>query len=345
MKYKKLGRTGLKVSELCLGCLQFGEKLSPEASLRIVDHAWEAGVTFFDTADYYAGLRSETILGEVLKGRRDQAIIGTKAYGRTGPGPNDMGLSRKHIMDAVEGSLRRLQTDYIDLYSIHRPDPDTPIEETLRALDDLVHQGKVRYIGCSNFLAWELGKALWLSDVHNLARLDAVQPRYSLICRQIEDELLPLCASEGIGINVYNPLAGGLLTGKHAKAAGPAEDSRFSGGGLYAQRYWNDAAFAAVGQLRELSERFGKSMIHLATGWVLANPVVTTVLMGFSREDQLAENLLPAEQPLNEEELAALESVEAWPRPPEPPQPSSTGSQARQYAWVNGEYVGSGGSR
>ncbi len=305
MQYKRLGRTGLKVSEVCLGCMTFGEQADEEESQLIVDRAWEAGVNFFDTADAYTETRSETILGNILKGRRHSAIVATKVFGRVGPDQNDQGLSRKHIMDAVDNSLRRLQTDYIDLYQVHRWDPETPIEETVRALDDLVRAGKVRYVGCSNFAAWQLCKALWISDVQGLARFDSIQPRYNMLSRDIETELLPLCESEGVGVLVYNPLAGGLLTGKHVQGQEPAPNTRFSLRRFYMDRYWSDSNFEAVERFRSIAEQGDKSMVHLAVGWTLANPTVTSAIVGISALDQLAENLKAAEQPLTAEELEA----------------------------------------
>ena len=192
MDYVNLGRTGMEVSRICLGCLTFGGQADEKESLRIVDTAWDAGINFFDTANVYTDTLSETYLGKALKGRRDRAVIATKVRGSMGPGVNDAGLSRKHIMDAVDASLMRLQTDYIDLYQVHSWDTDAPLEETLRALDDLVRQGKVRYIGCSNFSGWQLTKSLWISDLKGLARFETVQPRYNLLFRGIEEELLPV---------------------------------------------------------------------------------------------------------------------------------------------------------
>jgi 1-deoxyxylulose-5-phosphate synthase len=215
MKIKRLGRTGLKVSEICLGTMTFGNQSDEPTSHTIMSKAFDAGVTFFDTADAYplgATLetvgRTEEYIGRWLQGRRDQIVLATKFFGQVGSGPNDKGGSRKHIFQAIEGSLRRLQTDYIDLYQMHSPDAETPIDETLRALDDLVQSGKVLYIGCSNFSAWQLCKALWTSDKLGFARFDSVQPRYNLLFRHIEAELLPLAMDQGIGVISYNPLAG-----------------------------------------------------------------------------------------------------------------------------------------
>ncbi|MCC7353095.1 MAG: aldo/keto reductase, partial [Anaerolineae bacterium] len=224
MEYRRLGRTGLKVSELCLGTGVFSAPVDEETSHRILSAAFSGGINFIDTADIYSGWvahvgSSEEIIGRWLKNQpRGQLVIATKVRGSMGEGPNDQGLSRVHIMHAVEASLRRLQTDYIDLYQTHSPDDTTPLDETLRALDDLVHQGKVRYIGCSNYPAWKLCKALWVSDKHGLARYDCLQPHYNLIRRaEFERELMPLCQDQGLGVIPYSPLAGGFLTGKYRK--------------------------------------------------------------------------------------------------------------------------------
>lgn len=322
MKYNRMGKTGLKVSEICLGSMTFGDQADLNESRRIVDVSAEAGVNFIDTADVYTGGKSEEFVGTILEGRRKNFIVATKLFGAVGPGVNDRGSSRSHIMNAIENSLRKLKTDYVDIYQVHRWDPETPIEETLGALDDLVHSGKVRYLGCSNFAAWQLMKSLWASDKSGVARFDCTQPRYNLISREIEVELLPMLISEGVGSIAYNPLAGGLLTGKHQRANAPEKNTRFgsqlvqaaSGSGktqgeIYSERYWADRNFDSVEQLRDLSARFNKSMIHLAVGWVLSNPAVTSAIIGASKASQLEENLNAAIQPLSNEELEAVSAV------------------------------------
>lgn len=309
MKYKNLGRTGLQVSQICLGTMTFGAQADEKESQRIIDTAWDGGVNFFDTADVYTDSQSERILGKFLKDRRSQAVIATKVRGRVGPGPNDVGLSRKHIMDAVESSLRRLQTDYIDLYQVHGWDADTPLEETMSALDDLVRQGKVRYIGCSNFTGWQLMKSLWISDVNSLARFDSHQPRYNLLKREIEAELLPACAAEGVGVIPYNPLGGGLLTGKHTKGAPPAPDTRFGLREVYRDLYWQDPYLDAMEKLRAIAAVHGKSMIQLAIGWILSNSVITSAIVGASRADQLREPLEALDATLSPEETTACDRV------------------------------------
>lgn len=304
MEHIRLGRTGLLVSRLCLGTMTFGLQSDEKTSTAILDRAAEGGITFLDAADVYplgGGLdtagRTEEIVGRWLKGKRDRFIVATKCVGQVGPNPWDKGSSRKHVLDAVEGSLRRLQTDYIDLYQLHSPDPDTPIDETLGALDHLVRSGKVRYVGCSNYLAYQVARAIGRSETLGLARFDSVQPRYNLLFRQIERELLPLCAQEGIGVIPYNPIAGGLLSGKHNPNAAPPEGTRFTLGRAaqnYQQRYWHEREFATVEALRPLAEQAGVSLVTLAVAWVLANPAVTAPIIGASRADQLDASLAAA---------------------------------------------------
>jgi len=283
--------------------------VSETEAINIIEKALSAGVNFLDTADVYAEGRSEEIVGKALKGKRHSVVLATKVASRTGPGANDIGLSRKHIMKGIEDSLRRLETDYIDLYYVHSPDYDTHIEETLRTLDDLVHQGKVRYIGCSNFRAWQLCKALWVSDLHNLARFDCIQPPYNLLTRDIEYELLPLCASEGVGVCVYNPLAAGLLTGKHDPNKPPAEGTRFALAQGYYQRYWSDINFEAVASLGKIAREHSRSLPQFALAWILSNETITSAICGASSVKQLEENLGATEVRLSEEELAACDGV------------------------------------
>jgi len=317
VKLKRLGRTGLKVTEICLGTMTFGYQCDQQASFRIMDAAIDRGVNFIDTADVYpvpvsldrAG-RTEEIVGKWLEGKRDRIVLATKCRMPMGSGPNDGGLSRKHILDAIDASLRRLGTDYIDLYQVHSPDPETPIDETLRALDTVVQNGKARYIGCSNFPSWELCRALWTSDRFHLARFDSVQPRYNLLFREIEGELLPLCADQGVGVIVYNPLAGGFLSGKHRHGAPPADNTRFAvAGKLYLDRYWNDQSFAAVQQLKEFFAPRGKSLLHVALAWVLATPEVTSAIVGATSAEQLGESLSGYDVALDPEEMAACDDV------------------------------------
>jgi aryl-alcohol dehydrogenase-like predicted oxidoreductase len=330
MKIRRLGKTGLKVSEICLGTMTFGHQCDEATSFAILDRAAEAGVTFLDTADAYPVPpspetygRTEEIIGKWLQGRRDRFVVATKCRLRVGSGPNDEGLSRRHVLRAVEDSLRRLRTDSIDLYQAHTPDPDTPMEETLRAFDDLVRQGKVRYVGCSNYPAWQVALALGVSERRNLARFDSVQPRYNLLYREIENELLPLCRDQGLGVIAYNPLAGGLLTGKHRTQEAPAAGSRFTlgkTGELYRERYWHDAHLQAVEQLRRFLEPRGLSMVRVAVAWVLAQPDVSAAIVGASKPEQLGDSLAGTQTALDAETLEFCNLL--WfnlPRPVKPP--------------------------
>ena len=307
MEHVRLGRTGLQVSRICLGTMTFGLQSDEPTSFAILDRAAEAGVTFLDTADVYplggTGAtvgRTEEIVGRWLHGKRDRFILATKCFGATGPNPWERGNSRKHILDAVDASLRRLQVSYIDLYQLHGPDRMTPIDETLQALDDLVRSGKVRYVGCSNFLSYQVAQAVGRSAVLGVARFDSVQPRYNLLFRQIERELLPLCADEGIGVIPYNPIAGGMLSGKHS-AGDPTDGTRFTLGTaakIYQGRYWHEGAFATVEQLKPIAEAAGMTLPQMAVAWVMANPAVTSPIVGASRPDQLDDTLRAAETPL-----------------------------------------------
>ena len=319
MRYREMGRTGLRVSEICLGTMTFGNQVDEAEAIKIIEGALAGGVNFLDTADVYAEGRSEEIVGKALKKQRHSVVLATKVANRTGPGPNDIGLSREHIMKAIEDSLRRLKTDHIDLYYVHWPDYDTPIEETLGALDDLVRQGKVRYIACSNFSAWQVCKALWVSERHDLARFDCIQPPYNLLTRDIEYELLPLCASEGIGVCVYNPLAAGLLSGKHDPNKGPSEGTRFAlerMGALYYQRYWSATNFKAVARLKQVASEHGNTLPQFSIAWVLSNETITSAICGATSLKQLEENLGATEVKLSAEELAGCDGVWEELRPP-----------------------------
>ena len=299
--------------------MTFGLQCDEPAATAILDRAADGGVDFLDSSDAYPlggdlstrGV-TEEILGRWLRGQRDRFIVATKCFAPTGPAPFDAGNSRKHILSAVEASLRRLRTDYIDLYQLHGYDPATPIDETLGALDDLVHQGKVRYLGCSNFLTYQLVRAVGRTETLRLARLDCVQPRYNLLFRQIEREMLPYCREEGIGVIPYNPIAGGLLSGKHARGGAPPEGSRFTlgnAGSMYQDRYWHDREFDTVDVLRGLAEQAGLSLVTLAVAWVLANPAVTAPIIGASRPDQLGPSLAAAGVTLDDELKRQLDEI------------------------------------
>ena len=312
MKYRTLGRTGMKVSEVCLGTMTFGDQVSEQDAITIVHDAMDMGLNFLDTANMYVKGRSEEIVGKAIRGRRGDVVLATKVGIEMGPGPNDVGLSRKHILQSVEDSLTRLGTDYIDVYYVHRPDYATPIETTLRALDDLVRQGKVRYLACSNFRAFQLCKALWTSDARNLARFDAIQPPYNLLTRDIEYELLPLCVDEGLGVCVYNPLAGGLLTGKHDPSKPPAAGTRFANdtmGKMYYDRYWNESNFAAVARVKAIAEGGGRDMAQLALAWILGNPAVTSIIIGATSLRHVQHNVAATELKLTDDERAGCDQV------------------------------------
>ena len=319
MMYRNLGRTGLKVSELCLGTFNFGNQVNESDAIGIIDAALDAGINFLDTSDGYVKGISEQIVGKALKSKRQRVVLATKVAFVTGTGPNDRGLSRAHIMQAVENSLSRLQTHYIDVYYAHIPDYHTPIAETLRAFDDLIHQGKVRYIACSNFFAWQLCKALWVSDTGNLARFECVEPPYNLLYRDIEDELLPLCASEKIGVCVYNPLAAGLLTGKYDPDKPLPPGTRFTQtslmsnnrpkGEVYKERYWTAENFAAIASLKAVAEAHGRSLTQFALAWILNNPLISSVIFGVSTLDHLAKNLEATGITLTSEELSVCDDV------------------------------------
>ncbi|MEY4362489.1 MAG: hypothetical protein RL391_1795 [Actinomycetota bacterium] len=308
MHHVQFGRTGLKVSRLCLGTMTFGYQCDEDTSRAILDAADAAGIDFIDTADVYPiGAppdlfgRTEEIVGRWMHGRRDDYIVATKCFFPTGRKPWDSGNSRKNINRAIDASLRRLQTDYVDLYQVHSWDAETPIDETLSALQDLVTAGKVRYLGCSNFLAYQLARSIGRAEVLGISRFECIQPRYNLLFRENERELFPLCTDEKTAVIPYNPLAGGFLTGKHRPGA-PTEGTRFTLGyaaGRYQERYWNDRMFESLEQIREIAEETGVSMATLAVQWVLANPVITSPIIGASRPEQLADAVAAVSAPLD----------------------------------------------
>ena len=316
MQYKKVGRTGLKVSEITLGTMIFGKQVDEADAIKIMDMAFEKGITSFDTADGYTGGRSEEIVGLALKNKRTKVVLASKVASRQGPGPNDFGLSREHIFQAIEASLKRLGTDYLDIYYAHAPDYTTPIEETLRAFDSLVKQGKVRYVACSNFRAWQMVRALAVSEQNNLARFDCIQSPYNLITRDIETELLPCCDNEGVGVTVYNPLAAGLLTGKHNGNQWPSSDTRFGQDKNYYDRYWSPVNFTAVDHLKKIADVHKRSMAQFALAWVLNNSAVTSAIVGASTTKQLEENLGALDVKLTPEETKACDDVWLELRPP-----------------------------
>ena len=306
MEYRYLGKSGLKVSAIGLGTNNFGRRLDADATALVINHALDMGVTMIDTSNSYGDGYSEDYIGRALKGKRDKAVIATKVSSTVGDGPNDGGNSRQHIMDAVKDSLRRLQTDYIDLYQIHWHDPNVPIEETLRALDDLVRQGKVRYIGCSNFTAWQVCEAAWTSRSLGIASFASVQPRYSLMDREIETELVPFCDAYGVGILPYYPLANGFLTGKYRrgeavpKGTRLAEDDR----GMF-----TDANFDLLDKLEAFCEARGHTVLDLAFAWLLANDAVSSVIAGATHVEQIIANAKAASWQLTADEVAEVNAI------------------------------------
>jgi 1-deoxyxylulose-5-phosphate synthase len=299
--------------------MTFGLQIDERAAVAVMDRAAEGGVTFIDTADVYplGGAlelvgKTEEIVGRWLKGRRHEFVVASKAYGRTGSQAWDVGNNRRHIMDAIDASLRRLGTDYIDLYQLHQDDPETPIDETLAALNDLVQSGKVRYVGCSNFLSYRLARALGRSDVLGLARFVSVQPRYNLLFREFERELFPLCLEEGVGVIPYNPLAGGMLSGKHGRDKPPTEGTRFTipnAGTIYQERYWHEREFDKVDAFLQLANEAGMKPATLAIAWVLRQPAVTAPIIGASRPEQLNDTLASTEVQLDDDLLGRLDTL------------------------------------
>jgi len=309
MQHVRFGPTGLQVSRLCLGTMTFGLQCDEKTSLAILDAAAEQGITFLDTADVYplgggtdiAG-RTEEIVGKWLKGKREKFILATKCSGKMGSAPWQQGTSRKHVMNAIDASLKRLGTDYVDLYQVHHFDPNTPVDETIEAFDAVVKSGKARYVGVSNFHAYRVARSLGRSEALGLSKLVSVQPRYNLLFRQIERELLPLCEEEGLAVIPYNPLAGGLLTGKHARSASPPDGTRFTlgnAGKMYSERYWQEREFATVDAFVGLAKAAGTEPATLAVAWVLAHPAVTSPLVGASRPEQLKASIAAAEYRLD----------------------------------------------
>lgn len=309
MVYKSLGRSGLKVSRLCMGTTTFGNQAGEVESVRMVNCAVDAGINFFDTADIYSDGLCEEILGKALAGKRDKVVVATKCGYAMGSGPNEKGLSRRHILKAAEESLRRLRTDYIDVYLLHQPDYTTPLEESLRAMDQLVKDGKVRYVGMSNYAAWQVCQAQWICDRRDLAPIVCVQLMYNLLARGVEQELLPFCREMGVGIMAYNPLAGGLLTGKHRKGQPPVKGTRFDLQKIYRDRYWHDSFFGAVEALKIIAADAGLSLIELSLRWVLAQHDVTCVNLGASSLDQLENNLKACQGALSDSVVETCNKV------------------------------------
>ena len=322
MKTRFLGNTGVRVSELCFGAMTFGGRgywtnvgqvEQPEADA-LVGAALEAGVNFFDTADVYSEGRSEEILGRALGQRRKDVVLATKVRGRTGPGPNDVGLSRKHVLESCDGSLRRLGTDYIDLYQVHSYDPKTPLEETLRALDDLVRAGKVRYIGASNYTGWQLMKALAISDAQHLERFVTLQALYSLVARDLEHELVPLSLEEKLGILPWSPLGAGFLTGKYRRGKPRPTGARRSDARNQFLQFDEERGFDIVDELERIAGAHGATIAQAALNYLLRKPGVTSVIIGAKTMAQLADNLKAADWEMTADEAARLDALSEPPR-------------------------------
>ena len=315
MEYRRLGDTGLMVSELCLGCMTFGRETSEEDSKGLVGRFLEADGNFIDTADVYAKGVSEEITGRAIQGVRDDVVLATKVRFPMGDGPNDVGLSRKHVVQGCEDSLRRLGTDYIDLYQIHCWDVATPLEETLSALTDLVRAGKVRYIGVSNFTAWQIIKSVCVSEANGFERFVCLQPQYSLVERNVEYEILPACEEEGLGVIPWSPLGGGFLSGKYRRDEEPPQGSRISEAVESMEEYWDRRAternWRVLDVVGEISESTGKSYSQIALNWLLRQPAVTAPILGVRTMEQLEDNLGAAGWELDEEQVQRLSEAGA----------------------------------
>ena len=310
MEFRNLGNSGLKVSVVGLGCNNFGMRIDAAAASAVVAAALDEGITMFDTADIYGGRgASEDMLGKALGDHRKEIILATKFGMPFGKGPYLHGGSRRYVCASVEGSLKRLQTDYIDLYQFHQPDPETPQEETLEALTDLVRAGKVRYIGHSNFAAWQLVEAAWIADARNLIPYISAQNEYSLMERSVERELVPACRKFGVGILPFFPLASGLLTGKYQRGAEPPKDTRFGAMKPLADRYMNEANFTMLERIEDYARSRGHSMLELAMSWLAANPCVSSVIAGATRPEQVKANAKACDWKLSAEELTEIDKL------------------------------------
>jgi len=308
MKYRQLGNSGVRVSVIGMGTNRFGNKVDQAGVNDAIDTAIDLGVNFIDTADVYAGSKSEETLGKALRGRWDRFVLATKVRSKMGDGPNDRGASRYHIMNGIEASLRRLQSDHIDLYQIHSWDETTPIEETLRTLDDLISSGKVRYVGASNFAAWQLAEANLLAQMHNWTPFVSIQSHYHMLERGVEREVIPFCQKHNVGFIPYFPLAGGFLTGKYQRGEAPPPGSRGESS-EYVQRYMSDANYTKVERLSTWAEERGHSIAELAQAWLLAQPQVCSVITGLTRVEHLQQNAAAADWELTPAEVEAVNKI------------------------------------
>ncbi len=313
MEYRRMGRSGLQVSEICLGTMTFGHGADEAEADRILGACLDAGVNFLDTANSYNGGETEVILGNLLRGRRHEVVLATKVFNPMGGGPNDSGMSRVHIMRAAEDSLRRLGTDHIDIYYLHHVDEQTPLEEALRALDDLTRQGKIRYPAVSNYEAWRLMETLWISDVRNLTRVEAYQPQYSLVVRDVEEEIVPVCAGFGLGVVVWSPLAGGYLSGKYQPGQARAAGSRSEEGWAFPERYFHPDRNNILATLLEVAGELGRSPAQVALRWVLDQGFVTSAIVGARNQEQIADTLNAAGWGLPEAARSRLDAVSLLP--------------------------------
>ena len=322
MHYRQLGKSGLFVSELCFGAMSLGNDgywgkiggLDETGGQRLVDLAFDSGINFFDTADVYSHGESERILGQAIRDKRDRVVLATKVRGRMSQEINDVGLSRRHILQGCENSLRRMGTDYIDLYIVHSFDFVTPLEETLSALNDLVRQGKVRYLGCSNFFAWQLMKALAISGKHHWEKFVSLQAYYSLVARDVELELMPLCEDQGLGLTPWSPLAAGFLTGKYPRGGQGPRDARRSKEDQNFIQFEEDRAYAILDVVKRIAGARGASPAQVSLNYLLRKPAVSSVLIGATKPEQLQDNLKTVEWELSPEEIQALDAVSAPPR-------------------------------
>lgn len=310
MQYVNLGRAGVKVSPLCLGTMMFGGATPEAESIAIIHRALDAGINFLDTANVYNAGESERVTGKAIRDRRDQVVLATKAKNVMGDGPNDQGLSRVHIIRECENSLKRLGTDYIDVYYLHAPDHSTPLEESLRAMNDLVRQGKVRYVACSNYYGFEVERMLSIAERQNLERISCVQPLYNLVNREVEVELFPCCQENGIGVVVYSPLARGVLTGKYRPGEAAPEGSRAARGDRRIhQTELREESFVIAQQLRSLADRHGCTQSQFAVAWVLANPIVTSAIIGPRTMEQLEDSLPAPDVKLTADDERAVDAL------------------------------------
>lgn len=306
MELRQLGKSGLKVSEVGLGCNNFGMRIDQEATNAVVTAALDAGINFFDTADIYGGALSEVMLGKALGARRKDIVLATKFGGPVGKAPHERGGSRRHAIEACEASLKRLGTDYIDLYQLHFPDPDTPVEETLRALDDLVRAGKVRYVGCSNYSGFQIANADWTARTEHLNRFISLQNEYSLLKRDVETDVLPACRHFGLGVLPYFPLASGLLTGKYKRNEAPPEGTRLAAWGARGAQSLNDKNFDVLDKLTAWSRERGHTLLELAFAWLLGHPQISSVIAGATKPEQVNANAATAHWKLTPAEVGEV---------------------------------------